>query len=215
MSALYTVDAIEGGGFAAKLSNGGHLSYHPGFLSAEFSSQLLSGYKTSLIWEQSQIKLFGKEIPIPRLNAWYADPGCDYGYTGTRLTLQHWTPELIMLKNLVESASHTTFNSVLVNWYRNGQDSMGWHSDDEAILGRDPSIASVSLGSARRFLLRHKGQGNRTNQMEIMLESGSLLLMHGSLQHHWKHSLPKTRACSAERINLTFRQINIPDSVSG
>ena len=128
-----------------------------------------------------------------------------YTYSGIRFEAVPWTTELAELKAQVEQVSGLEFNSVLINWYRDGQDSMGWHSDDEKSLGEAPQIASVSLGASRRFVLRKKS--DHTNKKELLLTDGSLFLMLGETQKLWQHALPKTRKSVGDRINLTFRQI--------
>lgn len=182
------------------------LQYTDGFIPWEESSELLTRWTAELDWIRSNINLFGRKIPIPRLNAWYGDRA--YAYSGTRFEAKSWTPELKLIKNRVELASGLRFNSVLLNLYRDGQDTMGWHSDDEKSLGNNPQIASVSLGACRRFVLREKN--NKKNKHSMMLGDGSLLLMLGETQKLWQHSLPRTRAAASmkSRINLTFRQID-------
>lgn len=182
------------------------LRFAPEFLSPEEAKALQVILRKTVEWEQSTLYLYGKWVKIPRLSAWYGDPGCDYQYSNTRFTPLPWTDELLMLKQRVETLTHTTFNSVLLNCYRNGQDSMDWHSDDEPELGQNPVIASLSVGETRPFHLRHK-----TNKLlpvtKLPLESGSLLIMQGSTQQYWQHKIPKTRKPCTERINLTFRRV--------
>ena len=147
-------------------------------------------------------------MPVPRLTAWFGYPDTTYSYSGITMTSQPWTPLLLELKSLVEAqVPSTAFNSVLLNLYRDGNDSVSWHSDDEPELGRNPVIASVSLGQARTFRLKHKV--DRTiPPVEIELTHGSLLVMRDALQHHWKHELPKRKSPDlGPRINLTFRRI--------
>jgi alkylated DNA repair dioxygenase AlkB len=157
-----------------------------------------------LDWQQNTLRLFGKTVKEPRLSAWYGDPGCDYCYSGIRLQPKPWSPGLLAINGLLEKCLEATFNSVLANLYRDGKDSMGWHSDDEPELGDKPLIASVSLGAERRFSLRHK----HSKQLQhIVLPAGSLLLMAGETQRFWQHQVAKTRRCQQPRINLTFRKI--------
>ena len=155
-------------------------------------------------WQQHVITLFGQALAVPRLSAWYGDPGTVYCYSGLRLTPLPWTPPLLEIKDTVEDLASARFNSVLLNLYRDGQDSVGWHSDAEPELGRNPLIASVSLGAVRRFMFQHKKQSIR---ISLELDSGSVLLMGGATQHVWRHCLPKTRQSVGPRINLTFRTI--------
>lgn len=156
-----------------------------------------------LDWQQQEIMLFGRRVMQPRLTAWYGDPEAVYTYSGLRLTPAPWHPVLLDLRRRLEVLTGHTFNSVLANAYRDGSDSMGWHRDDEKELGRQPVVASISLGEERRFLVREKGQKSRA----IVLEHGSLLVMKGESQQRYQHSLPKTRRLIGCRINLTFRMI--------
>ncbi len=158
-------------------------------------------------WRQEQIRLFGRWLATPRLSCWHGDPEAVYSYSGLRLLPAPWTGALRQIKQRVEAVSGVNFNSVLLNYYRDGRDSMGWHSDDEPELGKRPLIGSLSLGAMRRFQLRHKNiDGLR---MAIDLPGGSYLEMSGTTQHHWRHCIPRvTRKIGAgPRINLTFRTI--------
>lgn len=188
------------------LGSSASISYQPEFLEAKESATLKKKWINELDWVQSEITLFGKKRAIPRLNAWYGDKA--YAYSGTRFESAPWTDELALIKARVEQASRLEFNSVLINWYRDGQDSMGWHSDDEKCLGDTPQIASVSLGESRRFILREKS--DHANKRELLLENGSLLLMLGETQKLWQHALPKTKKSKGDRVNLTFRLITHP-----
>jgi alkylated DNA repair dioxygenase AlkB len=153
-------------------------------------------------WKAEHITLFGRQVPQPRLTAWHGD--ASYTYSGLRLEPQPFTPLQREIKTAVEAASGHRFNSVLLNYYRDGADSMGMHSDDEAELGPNPAIASVSFGASRTFILRHK----RTKQtIKVDLTSGSLLLMAGPTQHHWQHGINKSARPLGPRVNLTFRYI--------
>jgi len=159
-------------------------------------------------WEQHRIRLHGRELNCPRLSAWYGDPRTSYAYSGLTVVARGWSRPLLAIRREVEAVSGYRFNSVLLNLYRNGSDSMGWHSDDERELGCNPIVASVTLGAGRRFKLRHKNKLKaRTQFLDLDLPHNSLLLMSGPTQHHWRHALPKTRKPVAERINLTFRQV--------
>ncbi len=170
----------------------------------EAQGPLMSCLQQELHWEQPQITVFGRRHPIPRLNAWYGDPGCHYGYSGHRLPLHSWHPQLAELRQRLQQGG-LVVNSVLANWYRDGNDSNGWHSDDERELGRNPLIVSLSLGETRSFHLRHKQR--RAPNRQLLLPSGSLLIMAGTTQHCWQHSLPKTRRVCGDRLNLTFRYV--------
>ena len=155
-------------------------------------------------WRRETLTLFGKKTEVPRLVGWHGDPGAIYRYSGVTHRPLPWTNTLLALKQQAENACQHAFNSVLVNLYRNGRDAMGWHSDNEKELGTNPRIASLSLGATRLFKLRHTKTGETVT---IPLNSGSLLIMGGELQHHWRHSLPRTTKIDSPRINLTFRHI--------
>ena len=169
------------------------------------SEEVFARLLAEVPWEQRSIRLFGKEVAQPRLVAWYGDPGCSYTYSGIRWEPRAWTPLLAELRLVVERASGCAFNSVLVNLYRNQQDSMGFHSDDEPELGPNPNIASLSLGAERVFVMKHKLSG--APPFKLRLASGSLLVMKGKTQHFWKHGIDKQRTACGPRINLTFRKI--------
>lgn len=158
-------------------------------------------------WTQDEIQIAGRPVKIPRLQAWYGDAG--YSYSGLKLTPLPWTPVLRQIKAQVEAVSGALFNSVLVNLYRDGDDSVGWHSDDEPELGDEPVIASLSLGARRDFSLRQKKPGS--GRLKLQLDDADLLVMGGALQHNWQHQLPKTRLPVGERINLTFRLVKLDD----
>ena len=159
-------------------------------------------------WRQEEIRLFGRKRRQPRLTAWHGDPGAAYSYSGIRLDPEPWTLDLLGVKARIEAISGARFNCVLLNYYRDGQDSMGWHSDDEPELGENPLIGSVSLGAARRFRMRHKADPRM--QMAWNLRGGSYLEMGGALQRHWRHCVPKmaSKTGVGPRINLTFRRIS-------
>ena len=158
-----------------------------------------------IAWRQDSISLYGKVHPLPRLSAWYGDQDCAYSYSGIEMHPMLWTEPLKWLNHQLSAVVKQRFNSVLLNWYRNGDDHISWHSDDEAVLGINPLIASVNFGASRRFLLRRKEQ--HATKIEIPLHHGSVLVMAGALQHHWQHSIPKQKSIQSSRINLTFRQI--------
>ena len=149
--------------------------------------------------------MFGKQIYQPRYTAWYGDSDKPYTYSGLTLQPKPWNKGLRYLKNEVDKIAGVTFNSVLMNWYRDGEDYMGWHADDEKELGKNPVIASVNFGATRRFLLRRKD--DKKLKIEFPLKHGSLLIMKGELQHYWQHSVPKERKVKEDRFNLTFRVI--------
>ena len=178
--------------------------YRPDYLAAATAEQLRDRLWQDLEWRQYPITLFGKTHPQPRLTSWCSDPGIHYRYSGTRLEAAAWHPELEALRQRLHSELGTHFNSVLVNAYRDGEDAMGWHADDEPELGGEPVIASVSLGQTRRLLIRSRG-GGRSRVCD--LENGSLLVMSGRSQADWVHSVPRTKKVVNLRINLTFRRV--------
>ena len=179
------------------------IDYWPNFFSPEDSGRLLPTLIESIPWKQNKIRFYGKESLVPRLESWHGDPGICYAYSGIQMKAKPWTQELLEIKNRIEKKSGTGFNSVLINYYRDGKDRVAWHSDDEKELGKNPIIASVSFGAERRFRLKHKTHKNLKH--DITLQDGSLLLMKGGTQHHWLHQVPKTKKNVGERINLTFR----------
>lgn len=157
-------------------------------------------------WRAEEIVVFGKRQPQPRLTAWYGDPGSRYRYSGLDLEPLPWTKTLASLRGAIESACDARFNSVLLNYYRDGRDAMGLHSDDEAELGPAPVIASLSLGETRTFTLKHRFRKDVAT-VKLPLESGSLLVMKGATQRNWKHGVGRERAHCGARVNLTFRRI--------
>ncbi|HEX8507753.1 MAG TPA: alpha-ketoglutarate-dependent dioxygenase AlkB [Hymenobacter sp.] len=185
---------------------GADLRFDPAFLAPTEADVLLTQFTAEVAWEQRAIRLFGQEVPQPRLTAWYGDPAARYTYSGLAWEPRPWTPALHHLRQRVETHSGARFNSVLLNLYRDGRDSMGWHADDEPELGVAPAIASVSLGAARRFRLRAR-PGLAHPPLALDLPNGSLLLMAGLTQLHWQHALPKTARPVGPRLNLTFRWV--------
>ncbi|MGH6898419.1 MAG: alpha-ketoglutarate-dependent dioxygenase AlkB family protein [Geminicoccaceae bacterium] len=151
-------------------------------------------------WRQEIATVMGRRVPIPRLTAWHGEAG--YVYSGIRMTPMPWNPPLLEIKAVAEACAGEPFDSVLLNLYRDGRDSVSWHADNEPGLGRDPVIASISLGAVRRFQMRHRGSSRR---VALDLPSGSCLVMAGATQHHWLHQVPKTARPVGPRINLTFR----------
>ena len=175
-------------------------------LSPDEAGRLANRLVNSIDWRRDCIQLFGHRHPLPRLHQWYGEPGAVYRWSGLRMEPRPWLPEIAKLRSLVSQTSGQKFNCVLVNYYRDGNDSMGWHADDEPELGPDPAIASLSLGATRTMRLRRRSGPDRMST-SIELESGSLLLMTGPTQQHWQHCVPKRRTVSEARINLTFRHI--------
>ncbi len=180
------------------------VTLYPHFYSSDEATSIYTQLLNETQWLQQEIFLFGKRILIPRETAWYGAKGACYIYSGISLEPKPWTLTLMRIKERIESDVQSTFNSVLLNHYRNEKDSVGWHSDDEPELGNNPTIASLSLGAARKFQFQHKVDKRRVN---IHLTHGSLLLMGGATQQFWKHCLPKSASATGSRINLTFRWI--------
>ena len=180
--------------------------YQTQFDLGESADALLQLLITEVPWRAEKISVWGKVYDQPRLMAWYGDPTSVYPYSKLQLVPLPWTEKLLDLKQRVEAAAGVTFNSVLLNYYRDHRDSMGFHSDDEPELGTQPVIASLSIGTERTFVFKHK-TGKTVKPVRLKLASGSLLLMKGATQHCWKHGIDKeTRPCGP-RINLTFRTI--------
>jgi alkylated DNA repair dioxygenase AlkB len=183
----------------------------PRWLPRDRADALLAALLIDIPWSVHRIRMFGRLVDSPRLSCWIGDPGTGYTYSGTRFEPQPWPPALLELREPLERVCAARFNSVLANLYRDGNDSMGWHSDDEPELGERPVIASLSLGAERRFRLRRKlPRGTPVaprDTVGLALPHGSLLCMAGETQHHYRHDLPKTRAPVGARINLTFRWI--------
>ena len=183
----------------------GELRLYPHFFSLEERKTFFTRLKEDVKWQQEEIKLYGKNIPLPRLTAWFGDKGKTYMYSGITVEPEPWTPILSEIKSRIEEVSNVTFNSVLLNYYRNERDSVSWHSDDEPELGKNPIIGSVSFGDVRTFQLKHKTDKSLTISRD--LPDGSYLEMAGSTQHHWLHQIPKRTRKIGPRINLTFRII--------
>ncbi len=189
----------------AVIDTDGEVIFYPNFFSTQESDRLFSDLYSSVKWKQDIIHFFGKKIPLPRLTGWYGDEGKSYIYSGIEQHPEPWTPALTLIKSKAEEISEVTFNSVLLNLYRDGKDSVSWHSDDESELGENPIIASISFGATRRFSLKHKI--SKDYKIDLDLPNGSLLLMKGETQHFWQHQIPKTSKSVPPRINLTFRVI--------
>jgi len=182
------------------------LRWLPDWLAPEIADQWLAELLAQTPWQQPQVLVQGRPYTVPRLLAWYGDVG--YSYSGLHHQPLSWTPLLAQIRAQVENTVGQPLNGLLLNYYRDGQDSMGWHSDDEPELGRNPLIASLSLGGERRFDLRRCGSGQIEHS--LALTHGSLLVMAGATQHHWQHQVAKTRKPCAPRLNLTFRWILPP-----
>lgn len=184
--------------------------FDPQWLGRDEADRLLRDLREGIAWEVHRIRLFGREHASPRLSCWIGDADAAYRYSGSLFVPRPWPPALSRLRARLSAELGTGFNSVLANLYRDGRDCMGWHSDNEAELGPAPVIASVSLGAARRFVLKHRDEPS--TKLAIELPPGSLLVMAGSTQRHYRHALPRTARPTGERINLTFRRILQPAS---
>lgn len=196
-------DFFQSGRYQSISLAGGELLLIKEAFSSPESAELFIQLRKHIAWSQDEIYVAGRRVLIPRLQAWYGDAA--YRYSGLTMKPLAWTPLLRRIKQSVDAFSNCQFNSVLLNLYRDGNDSMGWHSDDEPELGCNPVIASLSLGASRAFSLQQKKPGS--DKLKLQLNSGDLLIMSGALQHNWRHQLPKTRLAVGERINLTFRSV--------
>jgi alkylated DNA repair dioxygenase AlkB len=181
------------------------ISYFRDFISLNESNTLFKSLKHHIDWQQDDITVFGKTYKQPRLTALYSETNTPYSYSNITMYPKPFTKELLELNKKAEVISKSIFNSVLLNLYRDGSDSNGWHADNEKELGINPVIASISLGAKRIFHFKHRKIPNEKHK--IHLENGSLLLMAGEMQHHWLHQIPKTKKPIGERINLTFRRL--------
>lgn len=190
---------------------GADVALCPAWLDRAQADALFAELHAGIAWEVHRIRLFGRPVDSPRLSCWIGDPGASYVYSRTRFEPHPWPPALLALRQRMEHACGARFNSVLANLYRDGRDSMGWHSDDEPELGPRPLIASLSLGAERRLRFRRRlPAGVRpaaSDTVALVLPHGSLLRMAGDTQHHYRHELPKASRVPAARINLTFRWV--------
>ena len=180
------------------------IEYYPDFFSSARANELFLKLQNEIPWQQDNITVYGKTYLQPRLTALFGDQGKPYKYSNIVMEPHHWSPLILIIKEELEKICNENFTSVLLNFYRNGQDSNGWHADNENELGENPIIASVSLGAERVFQLKHNKLELKQN---IVLHHGSLLIMKGTTQHFWKHQIPKTKKEIDSRINLTFRII--------
>ena len=179
--------------------------YYPDFFGKEKADQFFEKLKTEIPWQQDDITVFGKTYPQPRLTSLFGNEGKPYSYSNIVMQPHAWNSLLLFIKNEIEEVCNENFTTVLLNYYRDGKDSNGWHADNEKELGRNPVIASVSFGAERSFHLQHNSI--KEQKLKINLEHGSLLIMKGTTQHFWKHQIPKTAKPIGSRINLTFRII--------
>lgn len=181
------------------------LIYIPNFLNLQQANYYFEHLKQKVNWLQDNITIFGKTYKQPRLTALYAENKAPYSYSNITMHPTPYTSELLDLKRVVEAEAQHKFTTVLLNLYRNGNDSNGWHADNEKELGEHPTIASLSLGATRTFHFKHRKL--KEERHKINLEHGSLLIMKGTMQKYWLHQIPKTKKIIGERINLTFRNI--------
>jgi len=179
--------------------------YYPHFFDKKEAYAIFDQLANEIPWQQDDIKVFGKTHPQPRLTALFGNEGKPYSYSNIKMQPHPWNLLLLKIKSYVEIVTDTNFTTVLLNLYRDGKDSNGWHADNEKELGTNPVIASLSFGAERSFHLKHNT--DKSQKKSIVLENGSLLLMKGTTQHFWKHQIPKTSKPIASRINLTFRFI--------
>jgi alkylated DNA repair dioxygenase AlkB len=189
------------------LNQGGTVNYYGKILSSEEANQYFGLLMQNIPWEKDEVIIFGKHITTKRKVAWYGDSEYLYTYSNTTKQALAWTKELSELKQIVEELAGIKFNSCLLNLYHNGNEGMGWHSDDEKSMGKNNTIASLSFGAERKFSFKHK-QTKQT--VSLVLEHGSLLVMKDDMQRNWLHSLPKSKNITQPRISLTFRTIREP-----
>ena len=182
------------------------VSYVPSFIGFEEANELFNKLINDINWQQDDVVVFGKKFQQPRLTALYGNDGKSYSYSSLTMFPNKWNSLLIYIKEKVEEFMNVKFTTVLLNYYRDGNDSNGWHADNEKELGKNPIIASISFGAKRVFQMKHNT--NKDQKFKIELEHGSLLIMKGTTQHFWKHQIPKSTKKVGPRINLTFRIIN-------
>lgn len=186
------------------LTRDGEVFYVPEVFDLSSSAQFLSALLSEIHWQNDEVKVFGKTYITSRKTAWYADDNLSYTYSGVKRAPLLWSPALLKIRDKIEQITGIRFNACLLNLYHNGDEGMGWHSDDEPELGQMPEIVSVSFGADRRFDFKHKITAEK---ISVMLENGSVLWMRGTCQKYWKHALPKTKKVKVLRVNLTFRNI--------
>lgn len=191
---------------------GADLEYFPNFVAPDIADQWFVSLmrEGAVSWRQDSMMMYGRKVLIPRLNAWYGEPGLDYMYSGIPMNPEPWSSVLLEIKSQVNTTAAHSFTSALINLYRDHNDSVAWHADDEPELGQQPVIASLSLGAEREFQMRHRNyRGNGIKTHKMVLGTGSLLVMRGDTQKNWLHQVPKRSAAAVTgpRINITFRKI--------
>jgi alkylated DNA repair dioxygenase AlkB len=191
------------------LPRDGDVRYHGPVLTPTEEAHYLSALESEVPWRCDELIMFGRPVTTARRVAWYGDPGCDYRYSGSHKQALPWIPILSELRQRIEQISSASYNCCLLNLYQDGNQGMGWHRDSEPELVPDAAIASLSLGANRKFSFRNQATGE---SLSLELEGGSLLVMRGSTQRHWQHSLPKSKRVTKKRINLTFRSIRVRPS---
>jgi alkylated DNA repair dioxygenase AlkB len=187
-------------------SSNGHLTFWPDWLDNEHADAYLRTAIDSVSWQADNITIFGKSIPVPRLHSWYCEPLIPYVWSGIKMRANPFPQWLDQLRLRVQSETGCKFNSCLANYYRTGMDSVDWHADDEEILGDKPIVASISLGAARIFQLRHRLTKQR---FDLSLPHGSLSMMGPGVQQYWQHRVPKCKSLGESRVNFTFRRVQV------
>lgn len=187
------------------LEHDGLVEYYSDFMSSLDSQHFFNSLKCEIDWQQDQLIMYGKHINTKRKVAWYGDKPYEYTYSNNKKIAKDWTKTLKEIKRQLEEYTGEYFNSCLLNYYHNGSEGMGWHSDDEIMMKKHATIASISLGVERTFIFQHK---HSKAQLSLELENGSLLLMKGATQEYWKHQLPIRKRIQSPRVNLTFRQFD-------
>jgi len=186
------------------INNDGLVIYYGKVMDKDEADAYLENLLDTIKWKNDEAIIFGRHIITKRKVAWYGDDGYSYKYSGTTKQALSWTPELLELKKLTEQLTGESFNSCLLNLYHDGNEGMAWHSDDEKALGKDSAIASLSFGAERKFSLKHR---LTKESHSVLLENGSLLIMKGTTQTNWLHSLPISKKINSQRVNLTFRRM--------
>jgi alkylated DNA repair dioxygenase AlkB len=219
MKSKFAVNVLQGELFSGSISSAttndfreeilsmpnAEVTFYRSFFDLRESDKIFQILRDEISWRQDKMKIYGKDIDLPRKTAWYGDQNKSYTFSGIHLNPEPWTPMLLQVKERIERTSGVRFNSVLLNLYRHGNDGISWHTDAEPELGENPVIGSVSFGGTRRFMFRHRQ--DQALKTEIELTHGSFLLMAGETQHFWQHQIPKTSRQVEPRINLTFRAI--------